>query len=83
MRRIPHRLFAFALLAAACSPAGPRAARMTHTPDPSVPRCAGESLGCVTTPDCQYDEKRQCEACICSPVMQTTQQMQAAPFEHP
>jgi hypothetical protein len=75
----------FALVASAsCASSGPHAARTTHTPDPSVPKCAGDgSIGCITTPVCQYDERHQCEACICSPVMQTTEQVQAAPFSSP
>jgi hypothetical protein len=56
---------------------------MTHTPDPSLPKCAGAPVGCITTPNCQYDEKHQCEACECSPVMDAPAQMQAAPFTTP
>lgn len=72
-----------ALACASCAPGPPHGAQMTHTPDPSLPKCAGAPVGCITTPSCQYDEKHQCEACVCSPVMASPAQMQAAPFRTP
>jgi hypothetical protein len=70
---------------AACASTTPHLARTSHSRDPSLPRCAGDTqLGCpLTVPNCQYDEANQCQLCVCAPIMQTTQQTQAAPFTQP
>jgi hypothetical protein len=53
---------------------------VTHTPDPSIPKCAGDAtLGCLTAPSCQYDAANDCQQCICSPALQTVPQ----PFSPP
>ena len=74
--------FAAATSLLGCGASSPHAPRMTHRPDPSLPRCGGAPV-CITTPECQYDEARRCESCTCAPVVQTQQQVLTAPFEHP
>ena len=87
MRRAPPVLVllvaAGAALVVACASTTPHPPRTTHTPDPSVARCVGGAPSCITAPVCQYDEARQCEACICAPAFQTVQQTQIAPFATP
>jgi hypothetical protein len=38
---------------------------------------------CLTTPNCQYDEEHQCQACVCSDAWQPPERTQTAPFGNP
>jgi hypothetical protein len=90
MRRAASNSIAWLFLCAyatslSCASTTPHLARTSHSRDPSLARCPGDTpMGCpLTVTNCQYDEANQCQLCVCAPIMQTTQQVQAAPFTQP
>jgi len=83
-RSLPSTLLLALAACASCASTAPHAALPNHSRDPSAPRCPGDSsLGCLTVPNCQYDETKGCQLCVCSPVTQTPEQVNVAPFTPP